>query len=227
MSDDGIDETLRNTWQDHHLSRGERRLLAALAEEPADMRHRMRRRSFVLARDFAKEAELELVLGWLEEVQKALVDPPQAAAAGRSEAHFSPRNEVYRRVVRALEVTRARADIAVFTITDDRISSALLAAHQRGVTLRIVSDNDKAHDVGSDIERLARAGIAVRLDRQPVHMHHKFAVFDQQLLVTGSYNWTRSASDENAENLLVTADADLVAAFSAEFEHCWGRADPY
>jgi hypothetical protein len=42
------------------------------------------------------------------------------------------------------------------TLEDDRLS--------RGVQVRIISDNDKQHDEGSDIERLARAGIALKLD---------------------------------------------------------------
>jgi phosphatidylserine/phosphatidylglycerophosphate/cardiolipin synthase-like enzyme len=52
-------------------------------------------------------------------------------------------------------------------------------------------------------------------------MHHKFAIFDQRLLVTGSYNWTRSAAERNRENLAVTDDRRLVAAFREEFERLW------
>jgi phosphatidylserine/phosphatidylglycerophosphate/cardiolipin synthase-like enzyme len=55
------------------------------------------------------------------------------------------------------------------------------------------------------------------------HMHHKFAVFDRKRLMTGSFNWTRSASEDNEENLIVTPDANLVAAFSARFEALWSR----
>ena len=42
-------------------------------------------------------------------------------------------------------------------------------------------------------------------------MHHKFALFDGRRLMTGSFNWTRSASEQNEENLIVTADPVLVA----------------
>jgi len=100
-------------------------------------------------------------------------------------------------------------------------------AHERGVKLRILSDNDKANDFGSDIDRLARAGVAVRIDRTPVHMHHKFGIFDGRLLLTGSYNWTRSAHDENAENNVLTDDPTLVKAFTVEFERLWGLCERY
>lgn len=228
MTDAEIDDALIRTWEDRQLSRGERRALSALVEEPAELRLRVRRRSFELARRFAELGDLDKVFAWLEEVQKALAPSSAAdAAPSRAEAHFAPRESVYQRIVRALDATRRRADLAVFTITDDRITRAILAAHQRGVALRIVSDNDKANDLGSDIERLARAGVPVRIDRTPVHMHHKFAIFDEHTLLNGSFNWTRSATEENAENILLTGDETLVKAYAAEFEHCWTQAEDF
>ena len=68
---------------------------------------------------------------------------------------------------------------------------------------------------------MARAGIDVRMDRSPHHMHHKFAIFDGSVLLNGSYNWTRSAFLSNRENLLVTTHTSLVAQFSNEFDAMW------
>ena len=55
------------------------------------------------------------------------------------------------------------------------------------------------------------------------HMHHKFAIFDGDLLLNGSFNWTRSASELNEENLIITPDPVLVRAFAGRFEELWGR----
>lgn len=229
LTDADLDAILRRTFEDRVLSRGERKALAELVaatDDPPETRALARSRAFLLARELVPKSAFPAVLDWLEEVNKALVDRGgDTPDTGRSEAHFSPRDNVYQRIVRALDACRTRADLAVFTITDDRITSAILAAHERGVRVRIVADNDKAHDLGSDIERLAAAGIRVRVDRTPVHMHHKFAVFDQHRLLTGSYNWTRSANAENAENILLTDDPTLVRAYSDEFERCWQVAD--
>ena len=52
-------------------------------------------------------------------------------------------------------------------------------------------------------------------------MHHKFAVFDRRILLTGSYNWTRSAAGHNEENLLVTDEAKLVGPYLQRFEKLW------
>jgi cardiolipin hydrolase len=116
---------------------------------------------------------------------------------------------------------RHKVDICVFTITDNRISSAISDAHRRGVRVRIITDNDKVHDAGSDIQELASAGIPIKVDRTQYHMHHKFALFDGNRLLTGSYNWTRGAAEYNEENFVVTSNPDLVNPFNQVFEQLW------
>jgi cardiolipin hydrolase len=63
--------------------------------------------------------------------------------------------------------------------------------------------------------------VPVRLDDAPYHMHHKFALFDGRLLANGSFNWTRSATHNNDENLVVTDDANLVRVFGLQFGKLW------
>jgi mitochondrial cardiolipin hydrolase len=145
-------------------------------------------------------------------------------------AFFSPGDACWQHIVHRLQTARRTADLCVFTITDDRISRAVLDAHRRGVKVRIISDAEKAGDLGSDLEQFEREGMAVKLLRvfAPAdpgvsgHMHHKFAIFDGTQLVNGSYNWTRGAARVNYENLTDTTDPQLIAAFAAEFARLWG-----
>jgi mitochondrial cardiolipin hydrolase len=111
--------------------------------------------------------------------------------------------------------------ICVFTISDDRITAAIRGAQLRGVRVMILTDNEKLFDKGSDVRELAQAGIEVRVDVTENHMHHKFAVIDNEALLTGSYNWTRSAARYNHENLLVTNQRDLVRSYLEEFDRLW------
>ena len=120
-----------------------------------------------------------------------------------------------------LSETRRSLDLAVFTLTDDRLSKAILDLHRGGVAVRILTDDDKANDRGSDVRALARAGVPVRLDRSEHHFHHKFAVFDRARVVTGSYNWTRGAAEHNRENFLIAEDPALVRGFSEAFDAIW------
>ncbi|MFT5084044.1 MAG: cardiolipin hydrolase [Lentisphaeria bacterium] len=93
----------------------------------------------------------------------------------------------------------------------------------RGVSVRIISDNDKSEDMGSDITRLDGYGIPVKLDLTANHMHHKFAIADQSRLINGSFNWTRSASERNEENLVLTFEKKLLERYGFVFEDLWGR----
>ena len=52
-------------------------------------------------------------------------------------------------------------------------------------------------------------------------MHNKFAIIDNRLLLTGSYNWTFSANHRNDENLMVIDDPDTIAQFQNYFEKLW------
>ena len=138
------------------------------------------------------------------------------------EAYFSPGESILRKLRGLLGSTRSSVDLCLFTVSDDRLTQCIIEAHQRGVTVRLITDNDKLHDEGSDIASIARAGIQVRMDEGEEHMHHKFALFDAECLATGSYNWTRGATT-NFENLLVTWSPVAVGMFSEEFEALWKR----
>jgi mitochondrial cardiolipin hydrolase len=225
MDPRAIDELLARTLDDRRLSRTERRTLAdhleGVGASEADLAI-CRSRAFAAARAATADPAGRDLLDWLEEVLKALQSRAEAdPSAPPPSAFFSPGDACARQIGLLLARARRAADICVFTITDDRISAAILDAHRRGVAVRIVSDDEKALDEGSDIPRFRAAGLPVRLDRSPFHMHHKFALFDGALLLTGSYNWTRGAARDNQENFITTPDRRLISAFAATFERLW------
>lgn len=221
-----LDRALRATLEDGQLSRAERQALGELLrEQPLDASRRaqLRSRAFSLARERLNAGDVRALeaLGWVEEFVKLLAHAAEPAASFDSRACFSPGDGCLLTILSELSRVRRTADICVFTITDDRIAQGIIAAHERGVGVRIITDNDKQYDGGSDVERLRRAGIALKVDETEHHMHHKFAVLDGTTLLNGSYNWTRSASAFNEENLVVTGDGKLVRIFAQQFEKMW------
>jgi len=224
MTPQELETALVQTLEDRRLSGGEKRaLVETLRDEGLNEQQRawLRHRAFELAQAELADPKAKDVLNWLEEVNKLLLPPMEAAKSSKAEVFFSPGNDCAYRIIDLLTAAQQAVDVCIFTIADDRISSAVLSAHQRRVRVRILSDNDKAYDAGSDIERFRQAGIPVRVDRGPDHMHHKFAVFDNRTLLTGSFNWTRSASTGNHENIIVSDDARLVGPFEKEFQALW------
>jgi phosphatidylserine/phosphatidylglycerophosphate/cardiolipin synthase-like enzyme len=225
-----IEELLARTFVDRHLSRNERRELAEVFRDVAVEGHRalISSRAFALVREVATGPGGADVIDWLEEVVKLLHrDESAGRPADLLEAHFSPGDNCPRRIAQLFAQARRAAEVCVFTITDDRLTAALLDAHARGVALRIITDNDKVFDEGSDIARLAGMGIPVKVDAGEYHMHHKFAIFDDATLLTGSYNWTRGASSFNNENFVVTGERRLIAPFAETFERLWRQFRPF
>ncbi|MCK5799918.1 MAG: endonuclease [Deltaproteobacteria bacterium] len=222
---DEIDTILKATLDDQRLSRSERRALTEVFAEHAQDPQRQalfRNRAFTLAREALHDPRDKEILLWLEEVSKALIVATRADAGPKlAEALFSPGDACRRRIIGLCGLARRRIDVCVFTITDDAIANALLKAQGRGVVVRVITDDDKMDDRGSDVVDLARAGVAVRMDHSEHHMHHKFALFDGRYLVTGSYNWTYAAANSNEENIVVSDDPRLVGAFSETFETLW------
>jgi phosphatidylserine/phosphatidylglycerophosphate/cardiolipin synthase-like enzyme len=133
------------------------------------------------------------------------------------EAYFSPGEDCLNHIIKLIKSAQKHLEICVFTISDDRISRAILAAYSRGVSLRIITDNDKVWDDGSDIETLFNEGVVVKVDDTSYHMHHKFMLVDRKVLLTGSYNWTRAAAQYNQENVLSGSDPYLLTKFQLEF----------
>ena len=227
MNHQELDALLQRSLADRQLTAAERKQLDAWLDEHADDENErafVRHRAFELVRGIGEAAAID----WLEEVIKRTVKTYRLAeaiplAAIGSKVCFSPGEDCLREIVRQFEQARKSADVCVFTITDDRISGSIEKAHRRGIAIRIVTDNDKALDAGSDIQRLIGAGVPCAIDRTEAHMHHKFAIFDNRQLLSGSFNWTRSATMTNEENLIVTDDDRLVKAFQERFEMLWQR----
>ncbi|KAL1923546.1 uncharacterized protein VTP21DRAFT_8526 [Calcarisporiella thermophila] len=141
-----------------------------------------------------------------------------------AKAFFFPSEQNFKQLTEFIDSAQQTLDCCVFTITDDTVSNALIRAKQRGVTVRIISDDEQAQARGSDVFRLKEEnGIPYKLDNSPAHMHHKFAVADRKRLLTGSYNWTKGARFDNRENFLVTNHQALVQEFSTEFDRLWNE----
>lgn len=220
-----VQDIMRQTLEDHRLSRSEKRALKKVLADAISSDHDRelyRSAAFSVAQEHFNDAAASAVVDWLEEVVKLLYSSEMQKAT-RAESHFTPGDQCPSRIAGLFAAARKSADVCVFTITDDRISDAILDAHRRGVQVRIVSDNEKAFDPGSDISRLERAGVSVRVDRSAYHMHHKFALFDGELLLTGSYNWTRGAAEYNLENFVITDERRLLGPFSELFERLWDQ----
>lgn len=223
MANQELVDALKSTLEDYRLSRGEKNALKALFKKSVHSDNDLaflRSQVFEIARNELISPQSKEILEWLEDVVKLMVSPPETSKLS-SHAVFSTQEDCAQYLQGIISSCRKSIDVCVFTITDDRITNALIDAHHRKIKIRIISDDEKAYDAGSDIRKLKNAGIELKTDRDPNHMHHKFAIFDGERLLNGSYNWTRSAATSNEENFVITNDSRLVREFTSHFERLW------
>lgn len=168
--------------------------------------------------------EDKLLIKCLEQLIKTL-DAAHTPPVPLANAYFSPGNYCMDKIQERFKMAKHSVDICVFTIADDEITEAIIEAHQRGVKIRIITDDEKALDAGSDIDYLRSKGVTIKTDSSTSHMHHKFAIFDNQYLLNGSFNWTRSASRYNQENIIISNNKALISAYSREFNQLWQEFD--
>ncbi len=173
----------------------------------------------------AKGSSVDSVLDVLADLTRMLHG--QEAESPIKAIGFSPGPSCKKIITDHLRSAKKSLDICVFTISDNDISAEIKAAHQRGVKTRIITDNDKSLDEGSDILLLANFGIEVKVDMTDNHMHHKFSISDSCELITGSFNWTKSAEAHNQENIISIIDAVSIKEYGGEFEKLWKNLKAY
>ncbi|MDN5200133.1 phospholipase D-like domain-containing protein [Fulvivirgaceae bacterium BMA10] len=225
-----IIDLFNKTLEDLIFSRTEKRALKNTLKEIGlnkQQRDFMRSKIFDMARNVTSSEQSIAAINWLETANKVLLNTGESNSQTLSEAYFSPGDDCLNAILDQMNQAIGTVRICVFTISDNRLSEAIVNCHKRNINIKIITDNDKTFDKGSDIHWLYEKGIDIRIDNTDNHMHHKFAVIDKKILLTGSYNWTRSAAKYNQENLLVTNDAKAVKQYQTEFDKLWTRLVPY
>jgi phosphatidylserine/phosphatidylglycerophosphate/cardiolipin synthase-like enzyme len=117
--------------------------------------------------------------------------------------------------------------IAAFEFNLTPVAEALIAAHQRGVDVAWVTDDeygieaDEEEDYGQ-FAMLEEAGIVVKDDGRGALMHNKFWIFDDRIVWTGSTNITVNGNFRNNNNVIVIDSPELARIYEREFMEMWG-----
>lgn len=150
----------------------------------------------------------------------ALAQAP-AAGPGVVEIRFAPDPEIADAIVRHLDAARDSIDVAIYSITHPQIAEALARAHSRGIAVRVLCDRLQASGRYSKDEWLEVRGVRVVREREGGLLHHKFAIVDDGIVMTGSLNYTRSAVERHRENWIVLDAPEAVAAYRRAFDEAW------
>lgn len=148
---------------------------------------------------------------------------------------FPPQGDAAAEIRKLVQGAQDRIDIGVFYMTHKHIAGDLIAAHRRGVKVRMIVDATSAKNGYSKHELLRAAGIPVKVENWGGKMHAKSAVIDGRWVVAGSMNWTSAGTGDNDENMLIIDSKAQAGIYQKWFDTLWadvpdkwleGRPDP-
>ena len=139
------------------------------------------------------------------------------------EIYFSPQGHCRQEIIEELDKAKVQIDITMYSFTSKELAATLIKAKGRGVIVRAYLDDHMKGGKYSQAKRLKAAGIPVKFDNHSGLMHNKFAVVDNETLITGSYNWTKRAEQRNDENVVIIHSEDSAKLYADKFEEYWNR----
>lgn len=151
------------------------------------------------------------------------ISPPSVAHIKEGEIHMrrSPKGGCEAMLIRNILNAKKSLDILIYCFSSKEIADAILTVHKRGVRVRIVADNSQRNVKNSQLPRLHQNGMPIYIATGVRIMHHKVCIIDHGKggVLTGSYNYTWSAKNKNAENLLWIKNKDVSKFFQNEMNN--------
>ncbi len=137
---------------------------------------------------------------------------------------FAAEDQVVDQIIPLVENARASIRFMAFSFTHEGLESAVLERARAGVDVKGIFERRGSETEFSALPPLYCAGVPVRQDGNPGSFHHKVFIIDDQIVVTGSLNFSYNADESNDENTLVITNTDIAAQYLAEFERRWAEA---
>lgn len=138
----------------------------------------------------------------------------------KNDAYF---NGIADKIITTLDNARVSIDVCMAWFTNQRIADKLVEKHKQGLIVRVVIFDDHINSkFGVDLD-----GIPVKYVRgsRGGIMHNKYCIIDNQIVITGSYNWSENAENRNDENASVLYDYDRAFEYSVEFRDMFNQGE--
>jgi phosphatidylserine/phosphatidylglycerophosphate/cardiolipin synthase-like enzyme len=138
---------------------------------------------------------------------------------------FAAEDEVISKLVPLVREAEKSIRFMAFSFTHDDLGAAVLDQANAGVDVRGIFETRSSETEFSELPKMFCAGLSVRQDGNPGTFHHKVIIIDDDVLVTGSLNFSNNADDSNDENVIIIQNAEIVTQYLQEFERRWAEAE--
>jgi phosphatidylserine/phosphatidylglycerophosphate/cardiolipin synthase-like enzyme len=149
------------------------------------------------------------------------------ATATDIQVYFSPNGGCTEAIVKNLQTATNTVLVQAYSFTSAPIAKALVDAHKRGVNVTVILDKSQRTERYSEADFLLHADIPTFIDAKHAIAHNKIMVIDGHKVLTGSFNFTKAAESENAENLLVIEDTALAARYAENWREHFSHSESF
>jgi phosphatidylserine/phosphatidylglycerophosphate/cardiolipin synthase-like enzyme len=141
--------------------------------------------------------------------------------------YFSPAGGAQEAIVK--ELGNAKTDILVqaYSFTSEPIAKALLKAKKRGIAITVILDKGQKTANYSSATFLANSKIPTYIDAKHAIAHNKIMIIDNEIVITGSFNFTKAAEEKNAENLLIIRSKELAQIYTDNWNAHYKHSERY
>jgi phosphatidylserine/phosphatidylglycerophosphate/cardiolipin synthase-like enzyme len=130
--------------------------------------------------------------------------------------HFSPGGDTKASIIKELQKASKNIKVLPFSFTDKDMANVMIEKSKAGVKIDAIFDACMV-DQFSAYNIFKANGIFVRRDGNQALMHHKVMIIDDETVITGSFNYSKNAEDNNNENTLIIKSKELANTYNKEF----------
>jgi phosphatidylserine/phosphatidylglycerophosphate/cardiolipin synthase-like enzyme len=139
---------------------------------------------------------------------------------------FAPEDSAMAHIISLVEGAQSSIRFMAFSFTYRQLGEALLERAASGVDVQGIFEARNSENEFSQLPVLYCGGLPVRQDGNPATFHHKVLIIDNQVLVTGSLNFSISADESNDENVIILTNVEIASQYLQEFDRRWAEAIP-
>ena len=140
---------------------------------------------------------------------------------------FSPNGNCTAVIVEQIDNAKSEIYVQAYSFTSAPIAKALVNAHKRGVKVEVILDKSQKKERYTSATFLSNAGIPTYIDSIHAIAHNKIMIIDKEIVITGSFNFTKAAEEKNAENLLILKSKELANQYLMNWSKHKNHSDSY
>jgi phosphatidylserine/phosphatidylglycerophosphate/cardiolipin synthase-like enzyme len=134
------------------------------------------------------------------------------------EIYFSPKGGCTDAIIKEVKAAKRSVLVQAYWFTSASIAKALVEAHKRGVKVEVILDRSRTEIDNEQADSIVQNDVPTFIDDKHTTAHSKVVIIDGQVVITGSFNFTDQAEEENVENLLVIRDKAIADRFTANWK---------